>query len=282
MIKRVFLFLVLFTLCTTVSGQWSSEWSTSNISSSTASGWLSFQKTGDEWNNCFYQVGAENFQVMHSTYSSTALYTYTFTAPEVLAGNQVYSLGVDLTGDNITEFYVLGYYGNAEPYRQSMKIFDITTGNILFERNDATYFFTYPVIWDVDNDGVLECTLARYDYPIFAGYIYEVYNTNVTTNVKLDIPIQTKFTLEQNYPNPFNPSTNINYSVDNSEHVLLKIYDAKGELVKTLVNNEMAAGDYSIKWDGTNHNGMKVSSGTYFYQIKAGQSIQTKKMIMIK
>ena len=142
MIKRVFLFLVLFTLCTTVSGQWSSEWSTSNISSSTASGWLSFQKTGDEWNNCFYQVGAENFQVMHSTYSSTALYTYTFTAPEVLAGNQVYSLGVDLTGDNITEFYVLGYYGNAEPYRQSMKIFDITTGSILFERNDAAYYFT--------------------------------------------------------------------------------------------------------------------------------------------
>jgi len=177
---------------------------------------------------------------------------------------------------------VLGFYGNAEPYRQSMKIFDITTGGILFERNDAAYFFTYPVVWDVDNDRVLECTFARYDYPNFAGYIYEVYNTNVTTSVKSDIPIQTNFTLDQNYPNPFNPSTNINYSVDNTEHVLLKIYDAKGELIKTLVNDEMAAGDYSIKWDGTNHNGIKVSSGAYFYQVKAGQSIQTKKMIMIK
>lgn len=282
MIKRVFLFLVLFTLSTTVNGQWSSEWSTSNISSTTASGWLSFQKNGDEWSNRFYEVGSENFRIMQSAYSGTAIYTYTFTAPEVLAGNQVYSLGVDLTGDNITEFYVLGYYGNAEPYRQSMKIFDITTGGILFERNDAAYYFTYPVVWDVDNDGVLECTIARYDYPNFAGYIYEVYNTNVTTNVKSEIPIQTKFTLEQNYPNPFNPNTNINYSVNNAEHVLLKIYDAKGELVKTLVNDEMTAGDYSIKWDGTNHNGIKVSSGTYFYQVKAGQSIQTKKMIMIK
>lgn len=282
MIKRVFLFLVLFTLSTTVNGQWSSEWSTSNISSTTASGWLSFQKNGDEWSNRFYEVGSENFRIMQSAYSGTAIYTYTFTAPEVLAGNQVYSLGVDLTGDNITEFYVLGYYGNAEPYRQSMKIFDITTGSILFERNDAAYYFTYPVVWDVDNDGVLECTIARYDYPNFAGYIYEVYNTNVTTNVKSEIPIQTKFTLEQNYPNPFNPNTNINYSVNNAEHVLLKIYDAKGELVKTLVNDEMTAGDYSIKWDGTNHNGIKVSSGTYFYQVKAGQSIQTKKMIMIK
>jgi hypothetical protein len=282
MIKRFVLFLVLFNFFSSVQGQWSGEWSTGNISSTTASGWLSLQKDGDEWLNYFYVVGTENFQVMQSAYSNTPLYTYTFTASEVLAGGQVYSLGVDLTGDNITEFYVLGFYGNAEPYRQSMKIFDITTGIVLFERNDAAFYFSYPVIWDADNDGILECTFVKFDYPNFAGYIYEVYNTSVATSLISNTPIQTTFILDQNYPNPFNPNTNINYSIDNSERVILSIYDAKGELVKTLVNEEKYAGEYSINWDGTNHNGLKVSSGTYFYQVKAGQLIQTKKMVMIK
>jgi hypothetical protein len=71
---------------------------------------------------------------------------------------------------------------------------------------------------------------------------------NSTTDVQKDIAIPTQFALEQNYPNPFNPTTLINYSLPNNAFVVLKIYDMLGREIKTLVNNQMNAGKYSIAW----------------------------------
>jgi len=96
-----------------------------------------------------------------------------------------------------------------------------------------------------------------------------------TLNVK--ITPQFSFKLEQNYPNPFNPSTVINFSVQENILVILKIYDALGSEVATLVNEEKPAGDYKI-----NFNAADCSSGIYFYTLKAGNSITTKKMLLIK
>jgi CubicO group peptidase (beta-lactamase class C family) len=86
-----------------------------------------------------------------------------------------------------------------------------------------------------------------------------------------------KFNLAQNYPNPFNPSTKIQYAVSSRQLVTLKIYDLLGREIETLVNEEKPAGVYEINW-----NALKLSSGVYFYQLKAGEFIQTKKMILLK
>jgi hypothetical protein len=105
---------------------------------------------------------------------------------------------------------------------------------------------------------------------------------NSTTDVQKDIAIPTQFALEQNYPNPFNPTTMINYSLPNNVFVVLKIYDMLGREIKTLVNNQMSAGKYSVAWKGDNNNGNKVTSGIYFYKISAGTFSTTRKMVVLK
>ena len=88
--------------------------------------------------------------------------------------------------------------------------------------------------------------------------------------------------LKNNFPNPFNPETTIAYSVKEASPVSIEIYNVKGQLVKTLVNEVQEAGNHSIVWKGTDNNGRSVSSGIYYYKMIAGQYSSTKKMIMMK
>ncbi len=89
------------------------------------------------------------------------------------------------------------------------------------------------------------------------------------------LPITYK--LDQNYPNPFNPSTTINYSIPKESIVSLKIYNILGQEVKTLVNESKAPGKYNVRF-----NASELSSGVYFYSLKAGDYYQVKKMMLLK
>ena len=92
-----------------------------------------------------------------------------------------------------------------------------------------------------------------------------------------------KFNLEQNYPNPFNPSTHIRFAVAAEQAMVsLKIYDITGKLVKTLANEVMPGGYYTVEWDGTNDHAASVAAGIYFYRLNAGEFVQTRKMIYLK
>ena len=88
--------------------------------------------------------------------------------------------------------------------------------------------------------------------------------------------------LRGNYPNPFNPETTISYSVKEAAPVTIEVYNVKGQLVKTLVNEAKAAGHYSIVWNGKDNNGRSAASGVYYYKMNAGKYSSTKKMIMMK
>ena len=90
------------------------------------------------------------------------------------------------------------------------------------------------------------------------------------------------FILYDNYPNPFNPSTNISYSILNREHVNIVIFDVNGSKVIELFNGYESAGTYSIDWNGKNEKGIQVSAGVYLYSIEAGESSQTKRMVLLK
>jgi len=86
-----------------------------------------------------------------------------------------------------------------------------------------------------------------------------------------------------NYPNPFNPITNISFSLSqNSEITKLQIFNLKGQLVKTLLDKSLPAGNHSYQWSGKNNNSQDVSSGFYFYRLISEDSIQTKKMLLMK
>ncbi len=89
--------------------------------------------------------------------------------------------------------------------------------------------------------------------------------------------IPQSFQLYQNYPNPFNPSTKIRFEVPQQSNVSIKVYDILGEEVATLINGKKAAGKYEINFNASN-----LATGVYIYQLKAGDFIQAKKMILIK
>jgi hypothetical protein len=85
-----------------------------------------------------------------------------------------------------------------------------------------------------------------------------------------------------NYPNPFNPETTIEMNIPVAGQAKLNIYNTRGQLVKTLVNDVLDAGLYNISWNGSDNNGAAVTSGIYFYQLETGNQTTTHKMIMLK
>jgi hypothetical protein len=85
------------------------------------------------------------------------------------------------------------------------------------------------------------------------------------------------FKLHSNFPNPFNPSTRIIYQIPEMSYVTLKVYDVLGNEIEILVNEEKATGSYELTWYAEN-----LPSGVYFYQLQAGEFIQTKKMLLLK
>lgn len=90
------------------------------------------------------------------------------------------------------------------------------------------------------------------------------------------------FDLQQNYPNPFNPETQISFTIPQALMVSLKIYNITGQEVRTLVNENRSAGTHTVRWDGSNNQGIKVGSGVYVYTIRAGKFLQSKKMTFMK
>ncbi|MBE0538399.1 MAG: T9SS type A sorting domain-containing protein [Ignavibacterium sp.] len=111
-----------------------------------------------------------------------------------------------------------------------------------------------------------------------------VYGDTTLTGVDdQQIPIPTEYNLEQNYPNPFNPSTRIQYAIASRQFVNLKVYDVLGKEVATLVNEENPAGSYEVEFNSVEtFHATSLPSGVYFYQLRAGDYIETRKMILMK
>ena len=125
---------------------------------------------------------------------------------------------------------------------------------------------------------------ARYTMELKGCIIDEVvYGDTTTVGVDNDeTQIVSEFKLEQNYPNPFNPNTVISYQLPVTSNVTLKVYDILGNEIATLVNEEKQPGTYEVEFNvGTSRN-LSLTSGIYFYQLKAGSFIQTKKMVYLK
>ena len=85
------------------------------------------------------------------------------------------------------------------------------------------------------------------------------------------------YTLEQNYPNPFNPTTTINYTLNKTDHVTLRVYAPSGQEVSTLVNEQQAAGRYAVTFDAS-----QLSSGVYLYQLQTPSFTRARKMTILR
>jgi len=115
------------------------------------------------------------------------------------------------------------------------------------------------------------------DYTTNSPYSIDVDAGGVTSVIEISSTVPSKYSLEQNYPNPFNPTTNINFSISTSEFVSLKIYNALGQEVATVVNEFLNAGSYNV-----NFNAEYLASGMYIYKITTNSFVSTKKMLLLK
>lgn len=98
----------------------------------------------------------------------------------------------------------------------------------------------------------------------------------------IDTRLAKTFALNQNYPNPFNPETKITFQFPQASQVTLRIFNILGKEIITLVNEQYQAGKHTVNWDGKDNLGNVVSSGIYFYQLRAGNFTQAKKMILLR
>jgi len=111
--------------------------------------------------------------------------------------------------------------------------------------------------------------------------VYKIWESLVNINT-MSNNAPSKFSLSQNYPNPFNPNTIINYSIPSNvkgqtSNVKLMIYNALGKVIATLLNEKQNSGSYEVEF-----NGEDLPSGVYFYQLEAGDFVETKRMILLK
>ena len=128
---------------------------------------------------------------------------------------------------------------------------------------------------DSDGDGLMDSVVVPDTHYTTTNY------SNVETESEVtDTP--GAFALTQNYPNPFNPETSIDYIVDQNDHIRLIVYNVRGQVVKTLVDEYQSAGHRTTQWDGTDIDGNPVASGVYFYTIQVGGFAETKKMVLMK
>ncbi|MCJ7554085.1 MAG: T9SS type A sorting domain-containing protein [Ignavibacteriaceae bacterium] len=104
-----------------------------------------------------------------------------------------------------------------------------------------------------------------------------VYGDTLTTGVDKETASPNSYSLLQNYPNPFNPSTKIQFAISDKQFTTLKVFNVLGKEIATLINKEISPGNYEVIF-----NASELPSGVYFYQLKAGEFVEVKKMILLR
>jgi hypothetical protein len=109
------------------------------------------------------------------------------------------------------------------------------------------------------------------------GFVSDTLFRTVATSVAEPDAVPKEYALEQNYPNPFNPNTTIKFELPRASQVSLTVYDILGREVSVLVNDRRDAGVHEVEFDGSN-----LASGVYFYRMKAGDYVSTKRMLVVR
>ncbi|HCV42141.1 MAG TPA: hypothetical protein DGH68_01560 [Bacteroidetes bacterium] len=181
---------------------------------------------------------------------------------------------------------------DSEPTFQDINEFAVDDGSgVVLVRKDGTHRYTTTVA-DTAGGRILIRRGQRISYIrgviYFAGggggFRYKlVPRSNADFGVITGVDIERNptvvdhFSLAQNYPNPFNPATTFRYSLPFSEFVTVKIYNLLGQEVETLVNEQQQSGEYTLRYDAS-----RLTSGVYFYQLRAGSFSEVRKMLLLK
>ena len=164
-----------------------------------------------------------------------------------------------------------------------------TDGGDTFSNFKISEFTFTPSPWVFFGDYIHIAASNGKIYPIWTrmdGTDLSVWTAIIEDSILSYIPkikkLPVQFNLSQNYPNPFNAKTIIEYDLPHSSFIQLSIYNLKGQIIKTLINQEMNSGSHIAYWDGTNNIGNSVSSGLYTYSLTMKDFKSTKKLLYLK
>ena len=259
----------------------------------------------DKW--VYYHYYEDHIGALYPIPATFGIHTWEIISEELSGDSIIWTIN-DIRNDTITTWYSPGYLDTTYSI-------DTTTFNIIISSDSISCFwpsefelsgqpfFGYPVRDDYVIPRYYEepvDTLLRPNSVYFngIGFIqayfwrpggnwirFEKMNLisviiNPINNVDNGNEVQnslTSFSLNQNYPNPFNPTTTISFSIPQSQNVELKVFDLLGNEMATLLNEYKEAGEHKVELDGSD-----LTSGIYFYRLKAGEFVQTKKLVLAK
>lgn len=241
-----------------------------------------------EWSGSAWSVR----QDMESTYTSSGSSITASIKSLTLSvtGDTLYASGEDEAGSNPKVYYKILSGTNLWT---ELTVPGIPGGNginAMTEGNDTLYCAVDNKIYILNTTSGTTWSLG-YSYPVgnsinvlyyddlLVGTGTGLYGQHIVmaTSVNNGTVAPKTYSISQNYPNPFNPSTNIKFSIPSTGFVQLKIFNLLGQEVSTLINKEMNAGTYDFSF-----NASSLASGIYFYQLRAGDFMQVKKMILLK
>ena len=159
-------------------------------------------------------------------------------------------------------------------------------GSLLADNDDGGFDWHSKIEYTADTDRSVYVVVRSQDYtegtdrdPTRAEY-----KLIVTTDTEISDPVAAEgeelpesFSVSENYPNPFNPSTTFHYSLPQTVNVDVAVFDMLGKRVQTITQGQQSAGTYTVRFDASS-----LASGMYFYQVRAGEFIQTRKMLLLK
>jgi len=204
--------------------------------------------------------------------------TFTAPLPIQLASftGQPVNNGVELQWTTITEVNNYGFYVQRRP--DGTLQFETIPGAFVPGAGTTLEPRSYSYIDTAATPGIVSYRLMQVDLD---GTIHYHGPIQVSNNTLLSVEngggLEKTFRLAHNYPNPFNPSTHIDFSIPQSVHVSLKLYNSIGQVVATLIESELAGGSHSVEFDGSN-----LASGVYFCQLRADENVATNRIVLAK
>jgi len=212
----------------------------------------------------------------------------TISGPDTVVKSQtaLYTLTISKSSKNGAGLNIAARTGTLSPVSSSISLVsgELTNNtNIPMPSGSVTVQFNYTAPSVAGTDTLYATGLATNSDGSASGDDWN-WSPNKRIIVKNSVGIEpvnsnvpAVFSVSQNYPNPFNPETNIKFEVAKTSPVKIKIFDLTGKTVETLVNANLEAGTYEIKW-----NASKYSSGIYFYTFETKNFSQTRKMLLVK
>jgi hypothetical protein len=179
----------------------------------------------------------------------------------------------DVDGDNTKELLLSAYPDTGTGTPVTYWFIDAATQTVKYKMGILTPL----CVVDINNDSYPEIICSDNSY-----WIQVWGNTKTSVQPFTQSSFLKKLASISNSPNPFREITRIEYYLPRKDNLLLRIFDPEGKLVRTLVNEQKDMGEYTVLWDGKTDNNSAVASGNYFYQLKIGDFVSSKRMIMVK